>query len=67
MTAADMARQYPIRPLLDDDGRFTIGLAVDVAKVLQEHGYPQIVGGRDFLELQQALFRFLYTGTEVTS
>lgn len=67
MTAAAMARQYPITPLPDNDRRFSIGLAVDVAKVLQEHGYPQIVGGRDLLELQQALFRFLYTGPEATS
>ena len=57
-------RQYPIRPRPDEDPRFTIGLALDVAKVLHQHGYPQISGGRDFLELQQALFGFLYVGPD---
>lgn len=56
-------RQYPIRPRPDEDPRFTLGLALDVAKVLNEHGYPQI-SGRDFLELQQALFGFLYVGPD---
>ncbi|MFE2710556.1 hypothetical protein ACFXKI_00845 [Streptomyces mirabilis] len=52
-------RQYPI-DAPDDDARFTRGLALDVARVLETHGYPEITSGRDFLELQQALFRFLY-------
>lgn len=58
------ARQYPIRPRPADDPRFTLGLALDVAKVLHEHGYPQVINGRDFLELQQALFGFLYVGPD---
>lgn len=53
-------RQYPISPAPDDDPRFTFGLAKDVANVLESYGYPEITGGRDFVELQQALFRFLY-------
>lgn len=53
-------RQYPISPAPDNDQRFTFGLAKDVADVLEAHGYPEITGGRDFLDLQQALFRFLY-------
>lgn len=54
-------RAYPIRPRPDDDPRFTFGLTLDVAKVLTDHGYPPITAGRDLLELQQALYRFLYT------
>lgn len=53
-------RQYPIRPRPENDPRFTLGLALDVAKVLKDHGYSEITSGRDFLELQQALFGFLY-------
>lgn len=60
-------RQYPISPRPDEDPRFTLGLALDVAKVLHEHGYPQITGGRDFVELQQALFGFLYGGPDEES
>lgn len=55
-------RVYPIRPRPDDDPRFTIGLALDVAKVLADHDYAPVTNGRDFLELQQALFGFLYGG-----
>lgn len=57
-------RAYPIRPRPADDIRFTRGLAFDVAQVLAEHGYPPITSGRDFLELQQALFGFLYGGSD---
>ena len=54
------ARQYPITPAPDDDPRFTLGLALDVAAVLERHGYPKITAGLDFVDLQQALYRFLY-------
>ena len=37
-----------------------MGLVADVADVLVAHGYPHVNGGRDIVELQQALFRFLY-------
>lgn len=53
-------RQYPITPAPDEDPRFTLGLALDVANVLKAHGYPEITSGLDLVELQQALFRFLY-------
>lgn len=53
-------RQYPISPAPDDDPRFTFGLAKGVADVLESHGYPKITGGLDFVDLQQALFQFLY-------
>ena len=62
--AVPRARQYPIRPRPAEDSRFTLGLALDVAKVLKEHGYPAVTSGRDFLELQQALFGFLYGGPD---
>ncbi|MFE9127048.1 hypothetical protein ACFYOF_16785 [Streptomyces sp. NPDC007148] len=61
-------RQYPIRPRPHEDSRFTLGLALDIAKVLKEHGYSEITSGRDLFELQQALFAFLYIGpTEDTT
>lgn len=52
-------RAYPIRPLPDEDPRFTFGLTLDVAKVLTEHGYPPVTG-LDMVDLRQALFGFLY-------
>jgi hypothetical protein len=54
------ARQYPITPVPAEDPRFTLGLAIDVAAVLEAHGYPKITAGLDFVDLQQALYRFLY-------
>lgn len=56
----DTDRQYPI-PAPDDDGRFTFGLILEVADVLAAHGYPKVTSGDDFVELQQVLFRFLYS------
>ncbi|MGW0837118.1 hypothetical protein [Streptomyces prunicolor] len=53
-------RQYPITPTPADDPRFNLGLALDVAEVLERHGYPKITAGMDVVELQQALFGFLY-------
>ncbi len=57
-------RVYPVRPLPENDDRFTRGVALDVAEVLVRHGYPPVTAGRDFLELQRALYRFLYVGGE---
>lgn len=58
-----MAREgqnYP-RPVTDSDPRFTFGLILDVADVLTRHGYPPLSDdGMDHVDLQQALFRFLY-------
>lgn len=51
---------YPIRPLPEDDSRFTFGLALDVADVLEGHGYEPLTAGLDYVDLQQALFGFLY-------
>lgn len=50
---------YPL-PRPTEDPRFTQGLSIDVAKVLAQHGYPQITEGMDLLRLQGALFGFLY-------
>lgn len=52
-------RSYPL-PRQPDDPRFSSGLIIDVAEVLAAHGYPKLTSGGDLVELQQALFRFLY-------
>lgn len=60
MSATLPPRAYPVVPPDgDNDKRFTLGLTLDVAAVLVRHGYPPI-DGLDFVDLQQALFRFLY-------
>ena len=43
-----------------DDTRFTVGLALDVATVLQRHGYPPVTTGADLIRLQLALFTLIY-------
>lgn len=53
------ARAYPLPRPENDDPRFTVGLHLDVAKVLQEHGFPK-PSGVDLVDLGQALFHFLY-------
>lgn len=53
-------RAYPIRPRPDEDPRFNLGLTIDVAQVLADHGYPPIEHGLDLVDLQQALYGFLY-------
>ena len=52
-------RAYPL-PRPADDPRFNMGLLIDVIKVLETHGYPAIHQGADIVQLQQALFGFLY-------
>ena len=57
----DLPQRYPIVPAPDDDRRFTIGFILDVDTVLQRHGFPTIRdNGHDYMNLQLALFRFLY-------
>ncbi|MFI9552670.1 hypothetical protein [Nonomuraea endophytica] len=52
------APNYPlVKPA--DDARFTIGLLCDLAAVLEQAGYPKLVG-HDLVELRQAIYRFLY-------
>jgi hypothetical protein len=48
------------RPATNDDTRFSLGLAFDVAAVLTRHGYPPLTAGADILRLQQALFGLIY-------
>jgi hypothetical protein len=50
---------YPL-PRPDNDPRFTYGLLFDVRQVLIDHGYPHVDNGRDLVNLQLALLRFLY-------
>ncbi|PCG82640.1 hypothetical protein CIB93_29050 [Streptomyces sp. WZ.A104] len=57
---AAAGRAYPITPRPEDDARFTVGLTLDVADVLTQHGYPRPASGLDWVELKMALFRFLY-------
>jgi hypothetical protein len=40
--------------------RFTMGLVIDVARVLEAHGYGPFVGGRPHVELQQHLLHLLH-------
>lgn len=53
-------RQFPIAMAAgEDDERFAFGLLLDVAKVLEQHGYPKLVA-MDVVHLRGALFDFLY-------
>lgn len=63
MSPETTTRAYPL-PRQAEDPRFNMGLLIDVARTLKEHGYPRITEGRDLVELQQALFRFLYEAVE---
>ena len=47
------------RPATNEDPRFSLGLALDVAEVLTRHGYPPLTGA-DLVRLQQALFSLIY-------
>lgn len=59
---------YPIaRPESGEDSRFTLGMILNVGKVLAEAGYPPIQDGGDYVRLQQALFGFIYEKPEVES
>ena len=51
-------RLYPM-PAPKTDARFTIGLLLDVTKVLEQHGYARPVSGGDLIALQKVLFGFL--------
>ncbi len=53
-------RAYPL-PGPADLPKFTFGLVVDVAEVLDRHGYPPPTGA-DLAALQQVLFGFLHGG-----
>lgn len=57
------ARAYPLPRPNDDDPRFTVGLHLDVAKVLTDHGFPKL-SGVDLVDLGQAIFHFVYASTD---
>ncbi len=60
MTTAS-APAYPLpRPTSAADTRFSLGLALDVAAVLTQHGYPAITTGADLVRIQQALHGLIY-------
>ena len=58
-TTARYGQTYPLARAASDE-RFSFGLTYDIAKVIEAAGYPP-VRGADIIELQQALYRFLYT------
>jgi hypothetical protein len=66
---AGPAPAYPLPRPTGGDRRFTVGLALDVAAVLAEHGYPRLAGGADLTHWQHTLFTGIYTNhsTEVTA
>jgi hypothetical protein len=55
-------RDYPVPrpPEGVDDSRFTFGLVAEVRDVLTKHGFPRACSGGDLLELEMALFGFVY-------
>lgn len=57
-------RDYPITPTPEDDPRFTAGLLHDVCDLLERHGYPRPAKAADLVDLQQALYRYLYVPRE---
>jgi hypothetical protein len=60
-TTPPTAQAYPVpRPRSGDDARFCPGLALDIAQVLTNYGYPPIATGADLRHWQQALFGAIY-------
>ncbi|MDY7090565.1 MAG: hypothetical protein SYR96_36425 [Actinomycetota bacterium] len=55
---------YPLERPDRDDARFTVGLLLDVAAVLQQHGYPPLHTAADLTRLHQALFTTIYQPKE---
>jgi len=57
-----MAAAHPTEAPAPKQGtdRFTMGLVIDVARVLAAHGYGPFEGGRPHVELQQHLLHFLH-------
>lgn len=65
---SDQSARYPVQPRdVDSDSRFTVGLMLRVAAVLEEHGYPPMECGSDMVRLQQALFWFCYRTDDESS
>jgi hypothetical protein len=55
-------RNYPL-PRREEDGRFTRGFCYEVSDAMQHAGYPTLTAD-DMVELQLALFRFIYSPKE---
>ena len=51
---------YPLPKPAGRGDRAAVGLALDVAELLEKHGYPPVTSGPDLARLYQALYRFLY-------
>lgn len=47
-------------PVRQGTDRFTRGLVIDVARVLEAHGYGPFTGGGSYVEVQQHLFHLLH-------
>ena len=62
-TTDPAARVFPLPRAADDDPRFNMGLLIDVCEVLEKHGYQKPTHGLDLVDLQSALFGFLYGET----
>jgi hypothetical protein len=59
-------RRFPL-PRPESDPRFTIGLLLEVAKVLKDRGFPELGDdGRDLVALQEAHFGFICAPQEGT-
>jgi hypothetical protein len=61
----DNRRVYPM-PAPPYDSRFSFGLLIDTAKVLERHGYTRPTSEHDLVALQDALFKFLYALTPIS-
>jgi hypothetical protein len=59
-TACSVADRPTSRPSVQGTDRFTMGLVIDVARVLEAYGYGPFAGGRPHVELQQHLLHFLH-------
>ncbi|MFF1871705.1 hypothetical protein [Kitasatospora herbaricolor] len=57
------AANYPVpQPTSGEDPRFTRGLIFDIARRIEDAGYPPSSAGRDLVRLMEALYAFCYRG-----
>ncbi|MFE3499605.1 hypothetical protein [Kitasatospora sp. NPDC059160] len=56
------AANYPVpTPKDGQDPRFTRGMLFDIARRIEDAGYPPINTGRDLVRLMEALYTFCYS------
>ncbi|WP_033819890.1 hypothetical protein [Kitasatospora sp. MBT63] len=56
------AANYPVpEPEAGEDPRFTRRLIFDVARLIEDAGFPPISAGRDLVRLMEALYAFCYS------